>query len=133
MNVPLVSLIFLRRSLVFPILLFSSISLHWSLRKAFLSFLAISKYTYSILTHIFILSVTTLKHDSVWNRSISMVFSNSEIVFFMSVLYFHLVNQKPPKVRSWQNYIDRSIAEWHGTAHILAHIFRLIFIKCTPK
>ena len=40
-NVPLVSLIFLMRSLVFPILLFSSISLHWSLRKAFLPLLAI--------------------------------------------------------------------------------------------
>ena len=40
-NVPLVSLIFLKRSPVFPILLFSSISLHWSLRKAFLSLLAI--------------------------------------------------------------------------------------------
>ena len=38
---PLVCLIFLKRSLVFPILLFSSISLHWSLRKAFLSLLAI--------------------------------------------------------------------------------------------
>ena len=32
-NVPLVSLIFLKRSLAFPVLLFSSISLHWSLRK----------------------------------------------------------------------------------------------------
>ena len=40
-NVPLVSLIFLKRSLVFPMLLFSSICLHWSLRKAFLSLLAI--------------------------------------------------------------------------------------------
>ena len=40
-NVPLVSLILLKRSLVFPILLFSSVSLHWSLRKAFLSLLAI--------------------------------------------------------------------------------------------
>ena len=40
-NVPLVSLIFLKRSLAFPILLFSCISLHWSLRKAFLSLLAI--------------------------------------------------------------------------------------------
>ena len=40
-NVPLVSLIFLKRSLVFPILLFSSISLHWSRRKAFFSLLAI--------------------------------------------------------------------------------------------
>ena len=40
-NSPLVSLIFWKRSSVFPILLFSSISLywslHWSLRKAFLS------------------------------------------------------------------------------------------------
>jgi len=34
-------LIFLKRSLVFPILLFFSISLHGSLRKAFLSLLAI--------------------------------------------------------------------------------------------
>jgi len=40
-NGPLVSLIFLKRSLVFPILLLSSISLHWSLRKAFLSLLAV--------------------------------------------------------------------------------------------
>ena len=41
LNIPLLSLIFLKRSLVFPILLFSSMSLHWSLRKAFLSFCAI--------------------------------------------------------------------------------------------
>ena len=40
-NVPLVSLIFLRRSLLFLILLFSSISLHGSLRKPFLSLLAV--------------------------------------------------------------------------------------------
>ena len=39
-NIDLVSLIFLR-SLFFPILLFSSISLHWSVKKAFLSLLAI--------------------------------------------------------------------------------------------
>ena len=38
---PFVSLIFLTRSLVFPILLFSSISLHWSLRMTFLSLLAL--------------------------------------------------------------------------------------------
>ena len=40
-NVPLVSLMFLKRSLVFPVLLFFSISLHWWLRKTFLSLLAI--------------------------------------------------------------------------------------------
>ena len=39
--VPLVALIFLKRSLVFPILLFSFISLHWSLRKAILFLLVI--------------------------------------------------------------------------------------------
>ena len=38
-NIPLVSLIFLKRFLVFPLLLFFSISLHWSLGKAFLSLL----------------------------------------------------------------------------------------------
>ena len=40
-NVPLVSVISLKRSLVFPILLFSSVYLHWLLKKAFLSLLAI--------------------------------------------------------------------------------------------
>ena len=40
-NVPLVFLILLKRSLVFPILLFSSISLHWSWRNTFLSLFAI--------------------------------------------------------------------------------------------
>ena len=38
---PVVSLFFLKRSLGFPILLFCFISLHWSLRKAFLSHLAV--------------------------------------------------------------------------------------------
>ena len=57
-NVPLVSLIFLKRSLVFPILLFSSVSLHWSLRKAFLSLLAIFwnsafKYVYLSFSLVF--------------------------------------------------------------------------------
>ena len=37
-NVPLVSVIFLKRSLVFPILLFSSVSLYCSLRKIFFFF-----------------------------------------------------------------------------------------------
>ena len=40
-NFPLISLISLKQSLVFPILLFPSISLHWLLKKAFLSLLAI--------------------------------------------------------------------------------------------
>ena len=40
-NVPLISAIFLKRSLVFPILLFSCISLHCWLRKVFLPLFAI--------------------------------------------------------------------------------------------
>ena len=40
-NIPLISPIFFKRSLAFPILLFSSISLHYSLKKAFLSVLDI--------------------------------------------------------------------------------------------
>ena len=56
-KIPLVSLIFLKRSLVFPILLFSSISFHWLLRKAFLSFLAILwnsafKWVYLSFSHL---------------------------------------------------------------------------------
>ena len=59
-NVPLVSLIFLKRSLVFPILLFSFISLHWSLRKAFFSLLAIlwnSAFKWVYLSFLFCLSL----------------------------------------------------------------------------
>ena len=54
-NSPLIFLIFLKIYLVFPILLFSSISLHWPLRKAFLSLLAIlwnsasTKYQIAVL------------------------------------------------------------------------------------
>ena len=63
-NVPWVSLIFLNRSLVFPILLFSSISLHLSLRKASLSLLAILK-TYSNCWYI---AKEQIPHFSVFTR-----------------------------------------------------------------
>ena len=63
-NVPLVSLIFLKRSLVFPILLFSTISLHWSLRKAFLSLLAI-----------------------LWNSALRWVYLSFSPLLFVSLLF----------------------------------------------
>ena len=63
-NVPLMSLIFLKTSLVFPILLFSSISLHWSLRKAFLSLLAI-----------------------LWNSAFKWVFLSFSHLLFASLLF----------------------------------------------
>ena len=64
-NVPLVSLIFLKWSLVFPILLFSFLSLHWSLRKAFLPLLAI-----------------------LWNSAFKWVYLSFSPLFFASLLFF---------------------------------------------
>ena len=63
-NVPLVSLIFLKRSLVFLFLLFFSISLHWSLRKAFLSLLAI-----------------------LWNSAFRWVYHSVSLLPFTSLLF----------------------------------------------
>ena len=77
-NLPLVSLIFLKRSLVFPILLFSSISLHWSLRQAFLSLLAILwnsafKWVY--------LSFSLLPLDSLLYSAICKASSDNHVAF----------------------------------------------------
>ena len=63
-NVPLAFLIFLKRSLAFPILLFSSISLHWPLRKAFLSLLVI-----------------------LWNSAYKWVYLSFSPLFFTSLLF----------------------------------------------
>ena len=57
-------LIFLKTSLVFPILLFSSISLHWLSRKAFLSSLAI-----------------------LWNSAFKWVYLSFSLLPFTSLLF----------------------------------------------
>ena len=71
-NVPLVSLILLKRSLVFPILFFSSISLHWSLKKAFLSLLAI-----------------------LWNSAFSWLYLSFSLLFFASLLFTAICKTSP--------------------------------------
>ena len=78
-NIPLISPIFLKRSLVFYILLFSSISLPWSLRKAFLSILAIVwnsafKWVY--------ISFSPLPLASLFSSAICEAFSDKHFVFF---------------------------------------------------
>ena len=78
-NVPLVSLIFLKKSLVFPILLFSSIFLHWSPRKAFLSLLAILwnsalKWVYLSFLLCLSLSFSQLFVRSVWGSDSHFAF-----------------------------------------------------------
>ena len=67
-HVPLVSLILLKRSLVFPVLLFSSISLLWSLKKAFLSLLAI-----------------------LWNSAFKCLYLSFSPLLFPSLLCFFLL------------------------------------------
>ena len=78
-NVPLVSIIFLKRSLIFPILLFSSISLHWSLRRAFLSLLAV--LWHSAFKWVY-LSFSPLLFISLLFTAISKASSDSHFAFF---------------------------------------------------
>ena len=70
-NVPLVSLIFLKRFLVFPILLFPSISLHWLLRKAFLPLLVI-----------------------LWNSAFRWIYISFSL--YLSLLFFPQLFVRPP-------------------------------------
>ena len=63
-NVPLVSPIFLKRSLIFPVRLFYSISLHCSLKKAFL----------------FLLSI-------LWNSAFSWIYLSLSSLSFASLLF----------------------------------------------
>ena len=76
-NVPLVSLIFLKRSLVFPTLLFSSISLHWSLRKVFL---------------FFVISYSLLFFGTLHSNVYIFVF-----ILCLSLLFFSQLFVKPPQ------------------------------------
>ena len=74
-NIPLVALIFLTKFLVFPNLLFSSISLHWSLRNAFLSLLAI-----------------------LWNSAFKWEYLSFSPLFFASLLFTNIC------MASWDNH-----------------------------
>ena len=78
-NVPLVSLIFLKRALVFPILLFSSISLYWLLRKAFLSVLTI---LWSSAFKLVYLSFFPFLFTSLLFTAICKASSDNRFVFF---------------------------------------------------
>jgi len=79
MKCSLGSLIFLKKSLIFPILLFSSISLHCSLRKAFLSLLAI--LWNSAFKQVY-LSFSPLPFASLLFSAICKASSDSHFAFF---------------------------------------------------
>ena len=65
-NVPLLSPVFLKRSLVFAILLFSSVSLYYSFKKAFFSLLAVlwnsafSSLYLAVLSYLWLLLIAWL-------------------------------------------------------------------------
>ena len=85
-NVPLVSLFFLKRSLVFPILLFSSISLYWSLRKAFFSSLAILCYSVHSNGYLFSLLLASLLFIAICKASSDNLFAFLHFFFLGIVL-----------------------------------------------
>jgi len=98
-NNPLVLLIFLKRSLVFPILLFSSVTLHWSLRKAFLSLLDILwnsafKWVYLFLLCLLFLLFpqTFVRHfqTTIWPFCISFSWGWSRTLPLYNVMYMYM-------------------------------------------
>ena len=86
-NVSLISPIFLKRSLVFPLLLFSSISLHCSLKKAFLSLLTI--LWNSVFNWIY-LSLSPLLFTSLLSSAICKASSASHFAF-LHCFFFEMV------------------------------------------
>ena len=87
-NVPFVPPVFLKKSLVFPILLFSSISLHCSFKKAFLSLLALlwnSTFSWVYLS-LSPLPFTSLLSSSICKASSDNHFAFLHFSFFLMVL-----------------------------------------------
>ena len=82
-NVPFVSPVFLKRYLVFRILLFSSVSLHWSLQKA-LSLLAILWNSAFSWVH---LSLSPLLFASLLSSAICKASSNNRFGFLRLFLW----------------------------------------------
>ena len=87
-NVSLVSLIFLTRSLVFPVLLFSCIALHWPLRKCFLCLPAILwnsafKWVYLYFSP---LPLASLIFSTIWKASSDNYFASLHFFFLGMVL-----------------------------------------------
>ena len=77
-NAPLISPIFLKKSLVFPFYLFSSITLHCSFKKAFLSLLAILWNPAFSWVH---LSLFPLHFASLLSSAICKVSSDNHFAF----------------------------------------------------
>ena len=104
-NVPLVSLIFLKRSLVFHILLFSSISLHWLLRKALLSLLVI---LWNSAFRCLYLSFSPLLFASLLFTAICKASPGSHFAVFFSRLQF---------IGFWLGWATDGLWQWYLTTN----------------
>ena len=98
------SLIFLNRSLAFPTLLLSSISLHWSLRKAFLSLLAIMLLSHFSHVLLCVTPWTAVRQASLsitnsWSllklMSIEWVIPSNHLILYWSGLLFPSTGDLP--------------------------------------
>ena len=87
-NVPLISPVFLKRSLVFPLLLFSSTSLHWSLKKALCLSLLFSGTLHSVQYSFlyFLLLFTSHLSSAICKASSDNRFAFLHFFFFGMVL-----------------------------------------------
>ena len=110
-NIPSVSLIFLMRSLVFPILLFSSISLHWSLRKAFLFLLAL------------------------WNSAFKWVYLSFSRLPFTSLLFAAICKASSDNVGSYYHFLNCSVFFFFsiGLSHLLCFLPREVPLALVVK
>ena len=86
-TIPLIAPIFLKKSLVFPILLFSSIVLHCSFKKAFLLLLAVLwKYAFSWVYF----SLSPLPFTSLLSSAVCKASSDNHFMF-LHFLFFGMV------------------------------------------
>ena len=84
-STPLIFPVFLKSSLVFPLLLLSSISLYCSLKKAFLSFLAILWDSAFFWLY---LSLYSLPFTFLLSSAVCKAFSDNHFAFFFFLLFF---------------------------------------------
>ena len=125
MKISLISLIFLKWSLVFPIILFSSISLHWSL-KAFLSLLAIlwnSAFTWVYLSFSPLLFMTWVR-SLCWEDSLEKETSAHSSTVAWKILWM----ENPGRLQSMG--LQRVGHDWATSLHFtLCHKSGVICIS----
>ena len=124
-NIPSVSLIFLKRSLVFPSLSFSSISLHWTLRKwSYLSLLFFGTLHSDWYNFPFLLSLSRLLLSQLFIRPPQTTILPFLHFFFLEMVFISTSytigegNGNPLQYSRLENPMDRGA--WRATDHGVA-------------